>query len=141
MGERRLESWGFKIGVDVPMIDDVYQALLGEPPVVLLGMLNAFERDAPRHRKRVKAELETIGDPESAQDVDYDWADEAIHISFGNRWLEYFVPDEDERDALRQRTLDQWNAYLDWARTQPLGDYEPFESRIRARLRAMEGVA
>jgi uncharacterized ferritin-like protein (DUF455 family) len=141
MGERRLESWGFKIGVDVPMIDDVFQALLGEPPVVLLGMLNAFERDAPRHRKRVKAEFETIGDSESAQDVDYDWADEAIHVSYGNRWLEYFVPDEDDCDALRQRTLDQWNEYLDWARTQPMGDYEPFESRIRVRLRALEGVS
>jgi len=140
MGERRLEAWGFKIGVDVPMIDDAYQCVAKESPIALLALLNAFERQAPPHRKRLKATLEGIGDPESAQDVDYDWADEAIHMSYGNRWLAHLVPDEDECEALRQRTLAQWDAYLVWAKTQPMGDYEPFESRIRARMRALEGV-
>jgi uncharacterized ferritin-like protein (DUF455 family) len=141
MGERRLEAWGFTIGVDVPMIDDAYQCVAKESPIALLGLLNAFERQAPPHRKRVKATFEALGDPESAQDVDYDWADEAIHMSYGNRWLEYLVPDEDEREALRERTLEQWNAYLVWAKTQPMGDYEPFEGRIRARMRALEDSA
>lgn len=141
MGERRLEAWGFEIGVDVPMIDDAYQCVAAEPPHVLLALLNAFERVAPPGRKSLKAKFEQLGDPESAQDVDYDWADEAIHMTIGNRWLAYLVKDEDELAALRKYTLDRWDAYLVWAKTQPLGDYEPFETRIRARMRATEEVA
>ncbi len=141
MGERRLAAWGFQIGVDYPMIDDAYQCIAKEPPVMLLGLLNAFERGAPPHRKALKAAFEQMGDGGSAQDVDYDWADEAIHMSYGNRWMEYLVKDEDELGDLRKRALEIWESYLDWAKGQPLGDYEPFESRIRARLGAMEGAA
>ena len=141
IGERRLAPWGFQIGVDYPMIDDAYQCIVTEPPVVLLGLLNAFERAAPPKRKALKAAFEQMGDGDSAQDIDYDWADEAIHMSYGHRWMEYLMRDEDERDAIRQRTLEMWEAYLVWAKEQPLGNYEPFESRIRVRLSAITGGA
>lgn len=138
MGERRLRAWGFEIGVDIPMADDTYQCAATESPQALLALLNEFEQGGPPGKRALKATLEELGDPHYAQDADYDWADEAIHLSYGNRWLKYLIQDEDELDALRKGTMDKWYAYRAWARTQPLGDYEPFMSRIMARMRSLE---
>lgn len=44
--------------------------------------------------------LAEIGDLPTSQIMDYIMADEVIHVRNGNKWIEWFLPDPESRDAL-----------------------------------------
>ncbi|HEX2235569.1 MAG TPA: DUF455 family protein [Actinomycetota bacterium] len=86
MGRRRLEWWSLD-PAEVPLGSYIYEACRGQDAVTRLGMLAFFEtKNIGRKRERAD-ELGRLGDRTSQRDMDFDWADEAIHTGYGRRWL------------------------------------------------------
>jgi hypothetical protein len=140
MGVRRLEAWGFEVGVDYPMVADPYHAILEEGGGLLevLALLYYFEKDAPAHRQRTKKRYDELGDKTTSQDIDYDWADEAIHLRFGYTWLQHLLgPDAKERmPALVKEAGAMWERWLAarWERGED--GYGPFMERLDVKIAA-----
>ena len=87
MGRDRLASWGFDPG-EIPLGTYIYEGANGEDPIYRLGMLFFFEtKNIGRKPERISA-FQQLGDTASEHDMDFDWADETIHASYGKRWLE-----------------------------------------------------
>jgi uncharacterized ferritin-like protein (DUF455 family) len=60
-------------------------------------MLGYFEtKNIGRKRERADA-FQAMGDATSANDMEFDWADETLHAEYGRRWL---------KDLLEQRGED-----------------------------------
>ncbi|CAN5704782.1 hypothetical protein BH24ACT26_BH24ACT26_08270 [soil metagenome] len=86
MGKHRLEWWGLERAA-IPLGSYIYEAGRDEDIIYRLGMLAFFEtKNIGKKRERV-AELGGLGDRTSQRDMDFDWADEAIHAGYGRRWL------------------------------------------------------
>ncbi|MFN2490634.1 MAG: DUF455 family protein [Actinomycetota bacterium] len=86
MGKVRLEWWGLEPS-GVPLGSYIYDACRDQDPVHRLGMLAFFEtKNIGRKRERAE-EFGALGDRTSQRDMDFDWADEAIHAGYGRRWL------------------------------------------------------
>jgi Protein of unknown function (DUF455) len=104
MGRRRLEWWGFDPS-EIPLGSYIYEACAGQDPIYRMGMLAFFEtKNIGKKRDRVDLFAE-IGDRTSQRDMDFDWADEAIHAGYGRLWL---------RKALEAqgRTNDDWKEVI-----------------------------
>jgi hypothetical protein len=104
MGRRRLEWWGFEPS-EIPLGSYIYDACAGQDPIYRMGMLAYFEtKNIGRKRERVDM-FATLGDRTSQRDMDFDWADEAIHAGYGRVWL---------RKALeaRGRSGDDWKELI-----------------------------
>jgi uncharacterized ferritin-like protein (DUF455 family) len=87
MGRDRLAAWGFD-PAEIPLGTYIYESATGEDPIYRLGMLFFFEtRNIGRKPERIAA-FAQLGDAASEHDMDFDWADETIHASYGKRWLE-----------------------------------------------------
>jgi uncharacterized ferritin-like protein (DUF455 family) len=87
MGRDRLAAWGFDPG-EIPLGTYIYESATGEDPIHRLGMLFFFEtKNIGRKPERIAA-FQQLGDAASEHDMDFDWADETIHASYGKRWLE-----------------------------------------------------
>jgi hypothetical protein len=143
MGIRRLDAWGFECGVDYPMVGDPYHAILEEGGGLLdvLALLYFFERDAPAHRQKAKKRFDGMADGASAQDTDYDWADEAIHLRYGYTWLQHMLGNDRERlTALVSQAGAMWDRWLAarWERGED--GYVPFMERIDAKIAAAEAA-
>ncbi len=86
MGYERLRQWGFEPS-ELPLGTYIYQAAFGQDPIYRLGMLFYFEtKNIKRKPERIKS-FKEYADNVSQHDMDFDWADETIHASYGNRWL------------------------------------------------------
>lgn len=86
MGSRRLDQWGFN-KKDIPLGSYIYESCNGHDPIFRLGMLAYFETKNIG-KKRVRAtQLGRAGDAEGQRDMDFDWADEAIHAGYGRKWM------------------------------------------------------
>lgn len=86
MGATRLEQWGLERS-EVPLGSFIYEACAGEDIVYRLGMLAFFEtKNIGKKAQRAEA-FGTIGDGVSQRDMEFDWADEAIHAGYGRKWL------------------------------------------------------
>ncbi len=86
MGYERLMAWGLE-PAEIPLGTYIYDSTAGQDPIYRLGMLYFFETKNIRH-KRVRAQLfHTYGDALSEHDMDFDWADETMHASYGRHWL------------------------------------------------------
>ena len=104
MGRRRLEWWGFDPS-EIPLGSYIYEACAGHDPIHRMGMLAFFEtKNIGKKRDRVDM-FAAIGDRTSQRDMDFDWADEAIHAGYGRLWL---------RKALETqgRSGDDWKAVI-----------------------------
>ena len=140
LGARRLNAWGFEMGVDYPMVGDPVDAIYekGGGPLEILALLYYFEKDAPAHRMVTKKEFGAMDDTDTAIDTDYDWADEAIHLKYGFTWLQHIVGADkpDELKALVERAGEMWNTWLAerWEKGEDL--YGPYMERIEARIRS-----
>ncbi len=138
MGARRLDAWGFEMGIDYPMVGDPVDAIYeqGGGPLELLALLYYFEKDAPAHRMVTKKEFTAMDDTDTAIDTDYDWADEAIHLKYGYTWLQHIVGADkpDELKALVERAGAMWDTWIAerWDRGED--GYGPFMERIEARI-------
>lgn len=138
MGMRRLDCWGFEMGVDYPMVGDPYHAVLekGGDLFDVVGLLYYFEREAPATKQREKARYDELGDIATAQDTDFDWADEAIHLRYGYTWLNHFFGAEarEKMEPFVQRAGEMWETWLKerWERGED--GYAGFMERIEAKI-------
>jgi hypothetical protein len=94
MGANRLSDWGFD-RADIPLGSFIYEACRGQDPIYRLGMLAFFETKNIGKKKDRAAEFAEIGDQISRRDMDFDWADEAIHAGYGRRWIKALLDSED----------------------------------------------
>ena len=145
MGIRRLNAWGFQAGIDYPMVGDPYHAILeqGHDLLMVMALLYYFERDAPRFKQQAKERYAALGDTASAQDSDYDWADEAIHLRYGFTWLQHILGAEAKQrlPELVSQAGELWERWLEerWQRGED--GYGPFMERIEARIAQAEAEA
>jgi uncharacterized ferritin-like protein (DUF455 family) len=86
MGQNRLTAWGFDPS-EVPLGSYIYESAKGVEPIYRLGMLYFFETKNIGRKPERTAVFKEIGDEASEHDMDFDWADETIHATYGNRWL------------------------------------------------------
>jgi uncharacterized ferritin-like protein (DUF455 family) len=86
MGQTRLAAWGFEPS-EVPLGSYIYESANGAAPIYRLGMLYFFETKNIGRKSERTAAFKEIGDAVSEHDMDFDWADETIHATYGNRWL------------------------------------------------------
>jgi len=87
MGQERLLAWGFT-NEDLPLGTFIYDAITrDEDPLVGLGMLYFFEtKNIGRKTERAR-QFASMHDAMSQHDMDFDWADETIHASYGKKWI------------------------------------------------------
>lgn len=86
MGFERLQQWGFEPH-EIPLGTYIYDSAQGQDPIYRLGMLYYFEtKNIGKKPQRAKA-FANYNDQMSQHDMDFDWADEAIHAHYGQRWL------------------------------------------------------
>lgn len=140
-GIRRLDAWGFEMGVDYPMVGDPYHAILekGGGLLEVLALLYFFEKDAPANRQKTRKTFSAMEDAASTQDTDYDWADEAIHLRYGYTWLQHLLgPDKERMNEVVASAGEMWDTWLAdrWQRGED--GYGPFMERIDAKIAAAE---
>ncbi|MBP1992136.1 DUF455 family protein [Paenibacillus eucommiae] len=86
MGYERLKSWGFE-DAELPLGTYIFDSCRGQDPIYRLGMLFYFEsKNIGKKIDRIK-NFEKMNDRMSQHDMDFDWADETIHTSYGKTWL------------------------------------------------------
>ena len=89
MGYERLMAWKLD-PAGIPLGTYIYESATtgsGEVPLNLLGMLFFFETKNIRHKPERARLFHSYGDSLSEHDMDFDWADETLHASYGKRWL------------------------------------------------------
>jgi len=143
MGERRLVAYGFEVGVDVPMVPDHWMGVCATRGLeAMLFVVHGLEQGGPKWKAQLKSELWAMGDPYSSQDCDYDWADEAGHIRYGQDWLKTLFPEMPKAEIIR-RTQAEVNLWKEWIadkhRTGQHG-YDEFLPRIEAKCAKMPAV-
>jgi uncharacterized ferritin-like protein (DUF455 family)/ferritin-like metal-binding protein YciE len=96
MGYRALQGWGWDVPDLIPWGTALYNALGPMPPIQRLALLYFYEDSLLRAgTKQIELQiLESAQDDGSAQDMDFDWADEAIHVNYGYTWLRHLVGDD-----------------------------------------------
>jgi hypothetical protein len=107
MGWRALESWGWDVPDLIPWGCAQYRALGPVPPAQRLALLYFYEEGLLRSgTKQIELQiLESAQDDGSSQDMDYDWADEAMHVNFGYTWLKHLLGDDQAgREELKRLT-------------------------------------
>ncbi|MCB0153388.1 MAG: DUF455 family protein [Anaerolineae bacterium] len=105
MGYDRLRAWGYEPG-EMPLGSHIYDSAHSQDPAVRLGMLHYFEtKNIGKKTKRANA-FGSYQDRMSQHDMDFDWADETIHATYGKRWLDALREQYPERvpdiEALRE---------------------------------------
>jgi uncharacterized ferritin-like protein (DUF455 family) len=144
MGERRLLAYGFELGVDVPMVPDHWLGVAERGGLeAMVFLVHGLEQGGPKWKAQLKSELWAMGDPETAQDCDYDWADEAGHIRYGQEWIRALFPalSKEEVIARTQREVELWKEWIaDKHRTGRHG-YEAFLPRLEAKCARMPALA
>lgn len=137
MGEQRLKAWGFEIGVDHAMVADHYISQSDYGPLEMLALLHKFESGSPGWKSGLMKEFQDQGDSASSQDFDYDWADESIHMQYGHKWLMHRLNgDINIAEEMLEEAAERWGKWVTKANTE--WDYEPFMSRIHAKIAEIE---
>jgi uncharacterized ferritin-like protein (DUF455 family) len=140
MGERRLLAYGFELGVDVPMVPDHWVGVCARRGLEsMFFVVHGLEQGGPKWKAMLKEELWKMGDPYSSQDCDYDWADEAGHIRYGQTWLKVLYPDTPKSELIA-RTKEEVALWKQWiAETHSSGNhgYDVFFPRIEAKCALM----
>ncbi|MBI4326906.1 MAG: DUF455 family protein [Chloroflexi bacterium] len=144
MGERRLLAWGFEVGVDVPMVPDHWTGVAARGGLeAMLFVVHGLEQGGPNWKAQLRTDLWQMGDPCSAQDCDYDWADEAGHIRYGQDWIKALFPNmpKDEIIARTQREVTLWKEWIAEKHATGQHGYEAFLPRIEAKCAQMPALA
>jgi uncharacterized ferritin-like protein (DUF455 family) len=127
MGQRRLADWGFTPD-EIPMGSYIYQSAGGQEPIYRLGMLYFFETKNIGRKPERTASFRQIGDAASEHDMDFDWADETIHASYGNRWLRALH----ELDAEKYPAADKVRTHCESCVTKMIASASPSEKAALA---------
>lgn len=136
MGYRALEGWGLDIPDLIPWGDANYNALGGMTPIQRLALLYFYEEGLMRAgTKQIELKiLESAQDDGSAQDMDFDWADEAIHVSYGFTWLRHLLGDDKAGQAELKRLTDDARdimaKYVEDHRDEPEAGLAPYFERL-----------
>jgi uncharacterized ferritin-like protein (DUF455 family) len=114
MGWRALEGWGLDDPELIPSGRAQYNALSGFPPAQRLALLHFYEEALLRSgTKQIELKiLESAQDDGSAQDMDYDWADEAIHVNYGYIWLKHLLGEDQAGREELTRLVDEARAIM-----------------------------
>jgi uncharacterized ferritin-like protein (DUF455 family) len=107
MGYRALQGWGLDIPDLIPWGNALYNAMGPMEPIQRLALLHFYEEGLLRAgTKQVELKiLESAQDDGSAQDMDFDWADEAIHVNYGYTWLRRLLGDDNAgKDEVKRLT-------------------------------------
>ena len=70
-----------------PLGSYLYESARDQDPIYRLGMLHYFEAKNIGKKTKRAAAFASYGDTASQHDMDFDWADEALHAAYGKRWL------------------------------------------------------
>ncbi len=144
MGERRLLAYGFEVGVDVPMVPDHWVGICARRGLeAMLFAVHGLEQGGPKWKSQLKDELWKMGDPYSSQDCDYDWADEAGHIRYGQDWLKSVFPDTPKSEIIRrtQEEVALWKEWIAAAHQSGNDGYDFFLPRIEVKCSGMPALA
>jgi uncharacterized ferritin-like protein (DUF455 family) len=144
MGERRLLAYGFELGVDVPMVPDHWVGVAARGGLeALLFVVHGLEQGGPKWKAQLKSELWAMGDPRSAQDCDYDWADEAGHIRYGQDWIRTLFPGLSKAEVIArtEREVAQWKEWIAEKHRTGQHGYDRFMERIEAKCARMPALA
>ncbi|GAB4415097.1 MAG: hypothetical protein Kow00106_10460 [Anaerolineae bacterium] len=143
MGWRVLESWGWNVPDLVPWANGLYNALGSVPPAQRLALLYYYEEGLLRAgTKQIELRiLESAQDDGSSQDMDYDWADEAIHVSYGYKWLRHLLGDDSAgREELKRLTDEARQIMADFVtahKDDPAAQLAPYFERLYPIVEAM----
>ncbi len=109
MGYRALQGWGLDVPDLIPWGNALYNAMGPMQPIQRLALLHFYEEGLLRAgTKQIELKiLESAQDEGSAQDMDFDWADEAIHVNYGYSWLRRLLGDDNAGKEEIQRLTDE----------------------------------
>jgi hypothetical protein len=142
MGYERLMAWGYEPG-ELPLGTYIYDAAYEQDPIYRLGMLFFFEtKNIRRKPERIKA-FTDYADDVSRHDMDFDWADETIHASYGNTWLSKLLElrGADSRDphVIRERCGQLVDAVVQDAREEEREQIRQIANAIIAKAERLAG--
>jgi len=114
MGFRALEGWGWDVPDLIPWGNSMYNTMGPMPPIQRLAILYFYEEGLLRAgTKQIELKiLESAQDEGSVQDMDFDWADEAIHVSYGFKWLRHLLGDDNAGKEELKRLTDEARAIV-----------------------------
>lgn len=136
MGYRALEGWGWDVPDLIPWANALYNAMGPMPPIQRLALLYFYEEGLLRAgTKQIELKiLESAQDDGSAQDMDFDWADEAIHVSYGFTWLRHLLGDDKAGQAELKRLTDEARdimaKFVDSHKDDPEAKLAPYFDRL-----------
>jgi ferritin-like metal-binding protein YciE len=136
MGYRALQGWGFDVPALIPYGSALYNAQAPMPAKQRLALLYYYEEGLLRSgtkQTEIKI-LESAGDEGSTHDMDYDWADEAIHVGYGFRWLRHLLGDDsagqEELKRLTDEAREVMAAYVLAHKDDPEAPLAPYFDRL-----------
>ena len=143
MGYRAMQGWGWDVADLSPWAYSLYNAQAHVPATQRLALLHYYEQGLLQAgTKQVELKiLESAGDEGSSQDMDYDWADEAIHVSYGYKWLRHLLGDDEAgRDELTRLTDESRHLMADFIaahKDDPEAQLAPYFERLYPIVAAM----
>ncbi len=143
MGYRALQGWGWDVPDLIPWGNALYNAMGPMPPIQRLALLYFYEDGLLRAgTKQIELKiLESAQDDGSAQDMDFDWADEAIHVSFGYTWLRHLLGDsnagKEELTRLTDEARDIVARFVAEHKDDPEAKLAPYFNRLYDIIAAM----
>jgi uncharacterized ferritin-like protein (DUF455 family) len=137
MGYERLIAWGLE-PAEIPLGTYIYESATtgnsGDVPTNLLGMLFFFETKNIRHKPERTRLFHSYGDSLSEHDMDFDWADETLHASYGKRWLKELLAvrgqDPATYEEVRQNCEKLVNDYVGTATQTEINDLKAVAERL-----------
>jgi hypothetical protein len=143
MGYRAMQGWGWDIPALIPYGHAQYTALIHLPPAQRLALLYYYEEGLLRSgTKQTELKiLESAKDDGSIQDMDYDWADEAIHVSYGFKWLRHLLGDDNAGHEELKRLTDEAREimakFVEMHKDDPEAQLAPYFDRLYDVIAAM----
>ena len=140
MGYDRLMAWGLD-PAEIPLGTYIYEsATAGDPadvPTNFLGMLFFFETKNIRHKPERTRLFHSYGDSLSEHDMDFDWADETLHASYGKRWLKELLAlhgqDPAAYEEVRKNCEKLVTDYVGTANPTEISDLKAVANRLLAK--------
>lgn len=144
MGYERLMAWGLD-PAEIPLGTYIYESATtgnsGEVPTNLLGMLFFFETKNIRHKPERTRLFHSYGDSLSEHDMDFDWADETLHASYGKRWLKDLLAirgqDPAMYEEIRKNCEKLVNDYVGTATQTEITDLKVVAERLLKKARQL----
>jgi Protein of unknown function (DUF455) len=142
MGYERLMAWELD-PAGIPLGTYIYESATtsneADVPTSLLGMLYFFETKNIRHKPERKRLFHCYGDLLSEHDMDFDWADETLHASYGKRWLKELLAargqDSGAYEDVRKHCERLVNDYVGTATSAEITDLKLVADRLLDRAK------